>query len=193
MRFRSVGLTTLFLLASASASYASVFDFNFSGTSVSGSGTFTGTLQSPGVYLITSASGSITDNDDTPNTYSITGATTSPDFGSADNLLYFPAGPNSNQGFNNTSSYLDTGGITVSTTGGVIFNLYDYQNAYGLANSTDDPSGGLGAPPVNEPITTFNVSAVPEPSTWAMMILGFFGVGFMAYRRKRTVPAFRLS
>ena len=29
-----------------------------------------------------------------------------------------------------------------------------------------------------------NVSAVPEPSTWAMMILGFAGVGFMAYRRK---------
>jgi hypothetical protein len=25
---------------------------------------------------------------------------------------------------------------------------------------------------------------VPEPSTWAMMIFGFFGVGFMAYRRK---------
>jgi hypothetical protein len=28
------------------------------------------------------------------------------------------------------------------------------------------------------------VAAVPEPSTWAMMILGFVGVGFMAYRRK---------
>jgi hypothetical protein len=27
-------------------------------------------------------------------------------------------------------------------------------------------------------------SAVPEPFTWAMMILGFAGVGFMAYRRK---------
>jgi hypothetical protein len=26
--------------------------------------------------------------------------------------------------------------------------------------------------------------AVPEPSTWAMLILGFAGVGFMAYRRK---------
>lgn len=26
--------------------------------------------------------------------------------------------------------------------------------------------------------------AVPEPSTWAMMILGFFGVGVLAYRRK---------
>jgi len=28
------------------------------------------------------------------------------------------------------------------------------------------------------------VAPVPEPSTWAMMILGFAGVGFMAYRRK---------
>ncbi|SHK60755.1 PEP-CTERM protein-sorting domain-containing protein [Bradyrhizobium lablabi] len=27
-------------------------------------------------------------------------------------------------------------------------------------------------------------SSVPEPSTWAMLILGFAGVGFMAYRRK---------
>jgi hypothetical protein len=26
--------------------------------------------------------------------------------------------------------------------------------------------------------------AVPEASTWAMMILGFAGIGFMAYRRK---------
>jgi hypothetical protein len=27
-------------------------------------------------------------------------------------------------------------------------------------------------------------AAIPEPSTWAMMILGFGGVGFMAYRRR---------
>jgi PEP-CTERM motif-containing protein len=33
---------------------------------------------------------------------------------------------------------------------------------------------------------TFNVSAVPEPSTWAMLILGFAGISFMAYRRKST-------
>jgi hypothetical protein len=29
-----------------------------------------------------------------------------------------------------------------------------------------------------------SISAVPEPSTWAMMMLGFTGVGFMAYRRR---------
>lgn len=34
------------------------------------------------------------------------------------------------------------------------------------------------------------VTAVPEPSTWAMMILGFGGVGFMAYRR-RSEQAYR--
>lgn len=36
---------------------------------------------------------------------------------------------------------------------------------------------------------TMNVSAVPEPSTWAMMILGFLGVGFVAYRKK-SAPRF---
>jgi hypothetical protein len=28
------------------------------------------------------------------------------------------------------------------------------------------------------------LAAVPEPSTWAMLLLGFAGLGFMAYRRK---------
>jgi hypothetical protein len=32
-------------------------------------------------------------------------------------------------------------------------------------------------------------SGVPEPSTWAMMILGFCGVGLMAYRRKQNGSA----
>ncbi len=35
------------------------------------------------------------------------------------------------------------------------------------------------------------VGAVPEPSTWAMMILGFAGVGFMAYRRRNGTTVMR--
>jgi hypothetical protein len=35
-------------------------------------------------------------------------------------------------------------------------------------------------------------AGVPEASTWAMMILGFLGVGFTAYRRKAK-PSFRLA
>jgi PEP-CTERM motif len=35
-------------------------------------------------------------------------------------------------------------------------------------------------------------TAVPEPSTWAMMLLGFAGVGLLAYRRKNK-PHFRFA
>jgi MYXO-CTERM domain-containing protein len=37
------------------------------------------------------------------------------------------------------------------------------------------------------------VAAVPEASTWAMMILGFLGVGGLAMRRRRNERAFRLA
>ncbi len=33
------------------------------------------------------------------------------------------------------------------------------------------------------------VPAVPEPSTWAMMLLGFAGIGFIAYRRRNRTAA----
>jgi hypothetical protein len=33
------------------------------------------------------------------------------------------------------------------------------------------------------------VAAVPEPSTWAMVLLGFFGVGSLAYRRRNQSAA----
>jgi hypothetical protein len=32
---------------------------------------------------------------------------------------------------------------------------------------------------------TIDVASVPEPSTWAMMILGFCGLGYMACRRRK--------
>lgn len=30
-----------------------------------------------------------------------------------------------------------------------------------------------------------SVGSVPEPSTWAMMILGFAGIGFITYRQRK--------
>jgi hypothetical protein len=40
-----------------------------------------------------------------------------------------------------------------------------------------------------------NISAVPEPGTWAMMILGFLGLGFVGYRKssKSAKQSFRLA
>jgi PEP-CTERM motif len=53
-----------------------------------------------------------------------------------------------------------------------------------VAYVTLDVDGGFSATQ-QALITDFTVAdAVPEPSTWAMMILGFSGLGFMAYRKK---------
>jgi hypothetical protein len=51
----------------------------------------------------------------------------------------------------------------------------DTNNPYGGGHYQDFVTGGGG----------FLTGSVPEPSTWAMMILGFAGIGTMAYRRRR--------
>jgi hypothetical protein len=55
--------------------------------------------------------------------------------------------------------------------------LYDNQ-----PNTTT--GSGSGTPMSFSNFSLSGVSAVPEASTWAMMIFGFAGIGFMAYRRK---------
>ncbi len=55
-------------------------------------------------------------------------------------------------------------------------NPLGQQDAFLLTPSSDPIVDTLPPPPPTPP--------VPEPSTWAMMILGFAGIGFMAYRRK---------
>jgi hypothetical protein len=37
------------------------------------------------------------------------------------------------------------------------------------------------------------VATAPEPSTWAMLLLGFMGIGFTAYRRKRSGSHLRIA
>jgi hypothetical protein len=56
----------------------------------------------------------------------------------------------------------------------IAFN--DFYNLEHGANTNDVHSGSSGE--------FFYTSAVPEPSTWAMMILGFAGIGLTAYRSK---------
>jgi hypothetical protein len=49
-----------------------------------------------------------------------------------------------------------------------------------------NPEGKTSTLNIMADFTFDTAPPVPEPSTWAMMILGFGGVGFMAYRRKRS-------
>jgi hypothetical protein len=56
----------------------------------------------------------------------------------------------------------------------------------GVTPGTYEWTWGTGT---NQNFTLEIGSAVPESSTWAMMLLGFFGLGFMAYRRKQNGSA----
>jgi hypothetical protein len=75
-----------------------------------------------------------------------------------------------------SSDTLSFAGGQTFTVGGYQFVLYPLV----LTNGGGEVDGTLTA-------VVTAVAAVPESSTWAMMILGFAGVGFMAYRRKNGV------
>ena len=79
-----------------------------------------------------------------------------------------------------------TGALTVNsldytsyTKNNVTYNIYFASDIWDGTNNSGN-TGNIGASARGP----FPVGSVPEPSTWAMMLLGFAGVGFMAYRRK---------
>ena len=59
----------------------------------------------------------------------------------------------------------------------------------GAGNHTLTVTGNIVSGPSASYSGTINFGAVPEPATWAMMLLGFGGIG-MAMRRRRQAPAF---
>jgi hypothetical protein len=62
------------------------------------------------------------------------------------------------------------------------YTRYSVDSTNGIGGFRITPFGAEGNVSIDDLSAT--VAAVPEPSTWAMMILGFAGVGFMAYRRR---------
>jgi hypothetical protein len=74
----------------------------------------------------------------------------------------------------------------IFTSQNTLNNIWEHEALLFTATSTStliSLTGSSGSAYIG--LDNVNVSsAVPEPSTWAMMILGFFGVGFVAYRRK---------
>ena len=87
--------------------------------------------------------------------------------------------------FENLNPGFTIGNVTLSTN---IAGL-DLSRVTFTGSSVQIDMAGLGLNPTQPGSSDFfNIgltSAVPEPSTWAMMILGFAGIGFMAYRQKR--------
>jgi hypothetical protein len=107
-----------------------------------------------------------------------------PDPASAGNSTFFSAVNSANlANLNGTPLLAFLWAAPLTSAGGTVdikFTSFHYEGSCfsGCNGITIDRSL------VSGDITTNAVNAVPEPSTWAMMILGFAGIGFMAYRRK---------
>jgi hypothetical protein len=102
-------------------------------------------------------------------------------------------------------------GLTLQrTVGGDVFGEYELQGKSvdsvaaielvldgtsslfsGLTTTIDSRSGIPGSGAIGGTLTI--AAAVPEPSTWVMMILGFCGLGFMAYRKKQNGSEFNVA
>ena len=127
---------------------------------------------------------------DTLGFFSLTGGTGTTAISSPFTLLVNFTSPGSVAG-NGTYFAAVSGSVTDGTAGGVDI---DFDNTPHLFTSAAGPftlavrdlsvtNGGL-----NTPITG-TIRAVPEPATWAMMLLGFAGIGFAMRRRRQPVLA----
>jgi hypothetical protein len=161
------------VLLGASASKAGVFDFSYvdsatDGTLISAAGVITTSATEVGGYY------TITDITGERNGFVITALLPVGGYAANDNL------------FSPTPTYFTFGGVSFSAADGYLYNLANN----GVNVYTDDSSQ---TNPVGYPQTPVNVTitAVPEISTWAMMIVGFAGLGLAAYRRtKKSATAF---
>jgi hypothetical protein len=203
MRIKCLAAACLLALTTVSAN-ATTFDWSLTGDpnfGITGSGTLTAT-ESAGQFLVDSISGSVSDdcaNPCTPRFRNIIGLLTPhqtyasfSDIG-GDNLI-FPAP---------ASTFLDNQGLVFSIEGPDAQPCAFQSGCYMQISYAPNPSGGppwftpqyalymsnAGTNAVDFVLTAEVTTSVPEPSTWAMMLLGFAGIGFVAYRRKSAAIA----
>jgi hypothetical protein len=83
-----------------------------------------------------------------------------------------------------------TGGGGFTSPTAFAFNDLTLGQLYTLAFTVENFKQNGGNPTALDVMA----SAVPEPSTWAMMILGFLGLGFLGYRKssKTSAASFRM-
>ena len=179
------------------------------GNSINNTGEVTGGgfVYSGGFYTILSPPGSIGSGNGSGNSIN--------DFGAVAGYFYNGA---KIEGFvysNGTYSILDPPGsewpVPVINNSGTVAgysmtfnaagNIYSFVYSDGVYTSIDVPgSGDTIADSINDSGAIAGyfwegqgnhgfVATLPEPSTWAMMLLGFAGLGYAGYRRARAVAA----
>ena len=161
--FKTLAAVTATALLVAGSVSATTLDFTFSNATDSATGQFT---TSNGAYPLT-----ITGITGTFDGSAITGLS---GYAAADNTIYQP-----------TPFYFSLGGVSFTSAGGA-YNIYAYNGGDYLLKSSVDPVGL----PQNGQLLTVATISVPEPATWAMMLVGFGFAGAVARTsRKRALAA----
>ncbi len=173
IRAASVAVGALLAMAAftSAEAIAETFDWTLTGPAADlggvplpGHGVLTATADGGGAYTLDTISGEV-------GGYTITGPTT---FFGSDNILY-PDG----------LTTISTSGIAFTTAGPTV-NIFSF---YSQGSSPSGNAYGEFASGVGFGVGTFTL-AVPEPSTWALTLVGFAALGF-AVRAKvsRQAPA----
>jgi hypothetical protein len=107
---------------------------------------------------------------------------------SFDTTVYFSGGGMqtfSNAGGNGENRFLITGGI------GEAISKVVFSNLVGVSTKNNDPTltNGYNFDSLRQVSFDQLASGVPEPSTWALFILGFGAIGLMMRGRRQTVRA----
>jgi hypothetical protein len=173
-------VAAVFAMAAPSLAQATTQEFQFDFTSASDSVTASGLFTVAANNEVTAITGTVSNTVLGPQT--ITGIVGNPNF----------PGPNNTGGF--TYDNVFTAGDPVFDINGILFqtsgNPGGYWNLWGNGpgSYTLYASDSAGGYPVQES-GTLSVTSVPEASTWAMMLVGFAGLGFVGYRRQKAVQA----
>ena len=162
-------------LASTSAMAAQNYDWTFTdGGATIASGTLTTGAADGAGFDVTALTGNVGTAVD-----GVSGAITNFKPGSGDdgvfiwdNIVYPAATP-----------HIDNPGLLFDV-GSTEFNIYNsvggFPNGDIIANATNNFGGIQG---------TFNLTAVPEPASWAMMLVGFGGLGVAMRSRRKLATA----
>jgi len=167
--------TSAVLLATWSAANATIYNFTFNSLSESMIGQLTVDTSDNEVTNITGTlSGTVNDtingfiaDSSFPNPVSL------PDDAFIYDNVFYPG----------QDSLVDQYGVVFTTAG----NPGGYWNLWSSApgNYSLYESNVAGDYPITVDGGSLDPTPVPEPSTWAMMLIGLAGVGFAAYRRGR--------
>ena len=175
LKLAGIAAVALSFQVSVASAKPTVLDWSYSGPGInSGSGVMDANFDaSIGGYDITSITGNA-------NGYTILGP--SP-YDGADNHIFPPTPGVDSYGFSFSISATESFNIY---NGGAIPAGQDYYcggKTYCLLGPGNTSTGGLGDPLVGLNSFTVTVASVPEVSSWAMMLLGFAGLGWAGYSR----------